>query len=81
MIFWKDFVLDDRFGPLLMGADGISAEGVAAVMEECDGQNIQETRQERQPARMVGNNLLESQRGPTCRDAGATASVTLGVEG
>jgi hypothetical protein len=77
MILWKDFILDDRFGPLLFGADEASAGDVAAVMEECDGQNIQETRQGRQPARMVGNNLLESQRGQACRDAGATASAQI----
>jgi len=58
MIFWKDFILDDQFGPLLCLADGPGEGDVAAVMEDGGGQNIQETRQGRQPARMVGNNLL-----------------------
>ena len=71
MIAWMDFVLDEKFGPLLKGADGASGGGVAAVMDDSDGQNIQETRQGRQPARMVGNNLLESNNGQGRRDADA----------
>jgi hypothetical protein len=76
MIVWMDFVLDERFGPLLKGAAEASGEGVAAVMEDSDGQHIQETRQGRQPARMVGNNLLESNQGQDRRDADAMSLAT-----
>ena len=76
MIAWMDFVLDEKIGPLLKGADAASGGGVAAVMEDSDGQYIQETRQGRQPARMVGNNLLESNNGQVRRDAGAMPPST-----
>jgi hypothetical protein len=75
MIFWKDFILDEKFGPLLTWVGVAGMGDVAAVTEDSDGRNIQETRQERQPARMVGNDLLESQRGPTRMDAGATSPL------
>lgn len=81
MIFWKDFILDDKFGPLLSIADGQGEGDVAAVMEDGGGQHIQETRQGRQPARMVGNNLLESPNGPTCRDAGAMSPSSPNIHG
>jgi hypothetical protein len=77
MIFWKDFILDDKFGPLLLLAGEPGEGDVAAVMEDSGGRNIQETRQERQPARMVGSNLLESQRGPTRMEAGVASSSFL----
>ena len=75
MIFWKDFILDERFGPLLVVAEESEEGDVAAVMEDSGGQHIQETRQERQPARMVGYNLLESQNGPTRMEASAASPL------
>ena len=58
MILWKDFVIDDQLGPYLFcceaGADS------ASIMEDARDGQIQETRQEQQPARMVGLSSLDS---------------------
>ncbi len=63
MICWKDFVLDERFGPLLSVDSGaavaIRSADVASVMEDGMCDHIQETGQERRPARMVGKSSLE----------------------
>lgn len=66
-------MLDDRFGPLLInsaeeGAQSLSADtssrkvrmGCSGVMEDAGGEQIQETGQERRPARMVGKSSLDS---------------------
>ena len=51
MIFWKDFVLDDIFGPLLVVSE---PDGTGSLSIRNDAIAIQETRQEQMPARMVG---------------------------
>jgi hypothetical protein len=68
VIIWKDFVLDDFFGPSLL-VDEIEQNdqtscrtrrcGHPSVMEDAIG-NIQETGQEQRPARMVGLSSLDS---------------------
>jgi hypothetical protein len=53
-----DFVLDDKFGPLLsidsLGAGAKDGADVVSVMEDGRSNHIQETGQERRPARMAG---------------------------
>lgn len=70
MILWKDFVLDDVFGPLLNDEATRTREiqvscrkrlGSRDTQEEASG-NIQETRQEQRPARMAGLSGLDSQK-------------------
>ncbi len=60
MILWKDFVLDDFIGPYLVCSD----EEVTPRTHQEDGNTaailIQETRQEKAPARMVGSPSLDS---------------------
>ena len=64
MIIWKDFILDERVGPILSVdlAVELATEGADAVsvMEDGGRHHIQETGQERRPARMVGESSLES---------------------
>lgn len=76
MIVWKDFVLDDVCGPLLMEGPIMSLEvkvcrgkrlagknSMPNVMEDSTGEKavlIQETGQEQRPARMVGLSDLDS---------------------
>ncbi len=69
MILWKDFVLDDEIGPVLLFreieqlAGSREKEGaVLRVMEDARKHLIQETRQGQQPARMVGISGLEGVR-------------------
>lgn len=56
MIYWSDFLLDQRIGPVLVSSDD---SRLCITQEECGGR-IQETRQTQQPARMVGIESLES---------------------
>ena len=51
MIYWKDFALDEIFGPLLVV--GETADGDPGIRKDAFVK-IQETRQEQRPARMVG---------------------------
>ena len=51
MIFWKDFVFDDVFGPMLVVSE---PDGTGSLSIRNDAIAIQETRQEQMPARMVG---------------------------
>ena len=77
MIFWMDFVLDDRFGPLLsIQSEGRGAkEGADAVsvMEDGGRDTIQETGQEGWPARMAGDTSSEFNAAAR-RDAGAASA-------
>ncbi len=58
MILWMDFILDDKFGPLLsIDSSGVGTKDgadVVSVMEDGRSNHIQETGQERRPARMAG---------------------------
>jgi hypothetical protein len=67
VILWKDFVLDDQFGPSLhlAGAEDTQVGretrfGNPSVMEDANRVSIQETRQDSRPARMVGYSSLDS---------------------
>jgi hypothetical protein len=51
VIFWKDFVFDEIFGPLLVVSE---QEETGSLSIRNDAIAIQETRQEQRPARMVG---------------------------
>jgi hypothetical protein len=72
VIYWNDFILDDVMGPLLnIEEDNQSYPSCRAVRKTGrpstyegaeDEQQIQETRQEQRPARMVGLSVLESTR-------------------
>ncbi len=56
MILWNDFILDDVLGPTLRVPESCREEkrfGDLSVRMNAEG-NIQETRQEQRPARMVG---------------------------
>ena len=57
MIFWKDFVLDEVFGPLLVVSES-NELGDLGIRK--DAFVIQETRQAQRPARMVGLSSLDS---------------------
>ena len=71
MILWQDFILDDQFGPYIVTDDSTvvitsrdikcrkAVLGSPNVMEDVRGQ-IQETGQEKRPARMVGYSSLDS---------------------
>ncbi len=59
MILWKDFLLDDVCGPILVSCEG--GGGSRSIMDDANVEiSIQETRQEHRPARMVGTSGLES---------------------
>ena len=67
MILWKDFVLDDFLGPVLLMPEEESQNtkvcreerlGSPIVMED-EGMQIQETRQEQRLARMAGLTSLD----------------------
>lgn len=84
MIIWKDFVLDDFFGPTLF-FEGETTKvcrtsgketrmGASGVMEDA-GPKIQETRQEQRPARMVG--LLSLDYDQTGMEAGRSSQTRL----
>ncbi len=75
MIFWKDFILDDEFGPTLLvnekrgeltkeGLTGVCDREVSRAVEkhqdDARAKKIQETGQEQRPARMVGLPSSES---------------------
>jgi len=72
-----DFVLDDKFGPLLsidsMAAGAKDGAGVASVMEDGRSNHIQETGQERRPARMAGESS-SAFNAATRMDAGAASA-------
>jgi hypothetical protein len=58
-----DFVLDDVFGPSLRlseGTENRASTPIFSVIKEDAGSTIQETSQNSQPARMVGEADLES---------------------
>lgn len=81
MIFWTDFVLDDVAGPLLVvpEADSLNREERSddpGVMDDARSE-IQETRQELWPARMVGLSSLDSTVAQAGRDAGWDRRFTL----
>ena len=76
MIHWKDFILDERFGPILsVPSEQVCATrpGVPSVME--DARSIQETRPEQRPARMVGLSSLDS----TQSDKEVSRDVQAGI--
>jgi hypothetical protein len=59
VILWKDFVIDDEIGPYLVCCEGDAA--TRDIMDDVTPEyQIQETRQETRPARMVGRSSLES---------------------
>lgn len=72
MIFWKDFILDDIVGPILaMPEERSKIGGREERLGSPDARNgasgtntakaeIQETRQEQRPARMVGHSSHDS---------------------
>jgi hypothetical protein len=72
-----DFVLDDRFGPLLSidssGAGANDGADVVSVMEDGRSNHIQETGQERRPARMAGESS-SAFNAATRMDAGAASA-------
>jgi hypothetical protein len=78
VITWKDFILDERFGALLIedAPTQMSVEAVPerpSVMEDASGDSIQETGHRQQPARMVGSTGLGSEvpkEAPVGMDAG-----------
>ena len=51
MIYWKDFVFDEVFGPLLVVSE--NSDGALGIRKDAFVK-IQETRQEQRPARKVG---------------------------
>jgi hypothetical protein len=65
VITWKDFVFDDVMGPMMMDQDldltscRRTRLGSPVIMEDETGK-IQETRQEKRPARMVGCSNFDS---------------------
>ena len=81
MITWGDFVLDEVFGPLLSCDSRLGSSFV--VMEDASGANsggfitpqIQETGQEKSPARMVGLASLDSTKKPLRQEAGQSGRV------
>ena len=91
MIFWKDFVLDDVTGPLLIVAAASTDEHPAScrktrlgrpnIMDDVNGNAIQETGQEIRPARMAGLSSLDSAQSDTEVSRGdQVASVRRGGE-
>ncbi len=71
MICWNDFILDDVIGPILNLGDDQSSYTSCRVVQNgrpstSNGtevvNQIQETRQEQRPARMVGHSELDSNR-------------------
>ena len=63
MITWMDFVLDDFLGPVLNfeqdGEQVCRASASSEFMDDGRTDTIQETRTGQQPARMVGESLLD----------------------
>ena len=63
MILWMDFILDDKVGPVLsidsIGMGASDGADVVSVMEDGRSNHIQETGQERRPARMAGKSSSE----------------------
>jgi hypothetical protein len=59
-----DFVLDERFGPLLnLGSEAsgeVEQPGSGGIRNDADGTQNQETSQVERPARMVGQTELDS---------------------
>ncbi len=67
MITWNDFVLDERIGPLLsieLEEEATQSRrtrlGSPGIMDDARDTQIQETRQEKAPARMAGSASLDS---------------------
>jgi len=83
VIFWTDFILDDKFGPVLsidsMGAGTTDGADVVSVMEDKRRNYIQETGQERRPARMVGKSSSEFI-AASRRDAGSASAPSSSAE-
>jgi len=69
VIYWKDFILDENFGPILevpgpeivLTSCRVSRLGRPKNQDDSNGE-IQETGQEQRPARMVGLSSLDSQK-------------------
>jgi hypothetical protein len=60
VIFWKDFILDDEIGPYLkIGISDPKSRESKDVYPGVREDAIQETGQEKQPARMVGYSSLD----------------------
>jgi hypothetical protein len=67
VITWKDFILDDFFGPTLVVPESSDEDcretrlgSASSIKEDARSKRIQETRQEQRPARMVGLGLGSS---------------------
>lgn len=79
MIFWGDFILDDVVGPVLSISESRvgAKEGadVISVKEDGRSNHIQETGQERRPARMAGKSSSEFN-AASRKDAGTASAPT-----
>ncbi len=80
MIFWKDFILDDVLGPHLVLPDedrirNTLGMGAQSIMEDAivKSEDIRETGQEQQPARMAGLPSLDSNRSSMEADRGQSS--------
>jgi hypothetical protein len=88
VITWKDFILDDVVGPVMMDPSPIDSNetevcrrtrlGSTIVMEDEESENssIQETRQEQRPARMVGHSSLDSSASPHMEVSSSNRALT-----
>lgn len=74
MILWKDFVMDDLMGPYLVCSEELGSRDIMEDVNE--KQTIQEMRQEKAPARMVGSPGLDSN-ALSGMDAGPTSQAQL----
>lgn len=89
MILWKDFILDDVVGAVLSpeifaGDEQVRRNRVAAkpsVMEGAKKALNQETRQESEPARMVGRTDLDYSNAATRMESGGFGSAQLRQRG
>lgn len=78
MIFWKDFILDDFCGPVLSFREG---DVGSDIMEDGSASSsYQETRREKEPARMVGQSVLDS-KNSLCMEADEPLSLISRIEG
>ena len=69
MIVWKDFILDENMGALLLVPDTVEVDCRKERPGQCsagvmdDAKKIQETGQEKRLARMAGHSSLDSKPG------------------
>lgn len=90
MIYWQDFLIDFNTGPILSAAEremkgGLrvakatrnNPTGKPEIKEDNSVSLIQETRQEKRPARMVGSSSLDLQNKPCGMDAAGACRVTF----